>query len=83
MSYKLSAVLRGHEMDVRGICRSTFPIGGLVSVSRDRSVRVWKRDDSTNEFVEGQCFSGHQGFVASVHAMPATEKHPHGTELSF
>ena len=80
MAYKLSSVLRGHEKDVRGICKSVFPSGGLISVSRDRTSRVWKKDEYTSEFIEGQCFSGHQGFVAAVCTMPESEKYPHGRQ---
>ena len=78
MAYKLSSVLRGHEKDVRDICKSVFPAGGLISVSRDRTSRVWKKDEYSSEFIEGQCFSGHQGFVAAVCTMPESEKYPHG-----
>jgi hypothetical protein len=83
MAYKLSDVLRGHEMDVRGVCRSVFPQGGLISVSRDRTVRVWKKDEFSKEFIEGQCFSGHQGFVAAVCTMPESDKYPHGMEYKI
>ena len=81
MAYKLSCVLRGHEMDVRGICKSVHPLGGLISVSRDRSVRVWKKDEDTSEFIEGHRFSGHEGFVAAVCTMPESEKYPYGRVL--
>ena len=82
MAYKLSDVLRGHEMDVRAVCRSVFPPGGLISASRDRTIRVWKKDEFSKQFMEGQCFSGHQGFVAAVCAMPESQKYPHGMVLT-
>lgn len=78
MAYKLSDVLRGHEMDVRGVCRSVFPPRGLISVSRDRSTRVWKKDEFSKQFIESQCFSGHQGFVAAVCTVPQSDKYPYG-----
>jgi hypothetical protein len=40
-SYKLSCSIPGHEMDVRGLSAAFFPDGAFVSVSRDRTGRVW------------------------------------------
>jgi len=39
-SYKLSSVLLGHTADVRAV--ATFADGTVVSVSRDKTARVWK-----------------------------------------
>lgn len=40
-SYKLSCSIPGHEMDVRGLTTAIFPDGAFVSVSRDRTGRLW------------------------------------------
>lgn len=40
-SYKLRCSIPGHEMDVRGLAATVFPEGAFVSVSRDRTGRVW------------------------------------------
>ncbi|KAF9970764.1 hypothetical protein BGZ73_006474 [Actinomortierella ambigua] len=49
----------------------------LVSVSRDRSVRTWKRE-SNNKFVEDRIFLGHANYVNSVAFIAASEQHPNG-----
>lgn len=43
-AYRLRCSLLGHEQDVRGITRGFFPEGGFVSVSRDRTARLWTPD---------------------------------------
>ena len=40
-TYKLRCSVPGHEMDVRGVAAALEPAGGVVSVSRDRTGRVW------------------------------------------
>lgn len=40
-TYKLRCSIPGHEMDVRGLAPAVFPEGAFVSVSRDRTGRVW------------------------------------------
>lgn len=40
MDYKLSTVLYGHVLDVRGL--ATTNEGFIVSVSRDKTVKLWK-----------------------------------------
>lgn len=40
-TYKLSSSVPGHEIDVRGLATTVFPAGAFVSVSRDRTGKVW------------------------------------------
>ncbi|KAL0607469.1 Phospholipase A-2-activating protein [Plecturocebus cupreus] len=42
--YRLSCSLRGHELDVRGLVCCPYPLGAFVSVSRDRTTRLWVPD---------------------------------------
>ena len=42
--YRLSCSLPGHELDVRGLVCSLYPPGAFVSVSRDRTTRLWVPD---------------------------------------
>lgn len=42
--YRLRCSLLGHGQDVRGLTRGLFPQGGFVSVSRDRTARLWAPD---------------------------------------
>lgn len=42
--YRLSCSLPGHELDVRGLVCSLYPAGAFVSVSRDRTTRLWVPD---------------------------------------
>lgn len=43
-AYRLRCSLVGHGQDVRGLTRGLFPQGGFVSVSRDRTARLWAPD---------------------------------------
>ncbi|CAB1345158.1 unnamed protein product [Coregonus sp. 'balchen'] len=45
-SYKLRCSIPGHEMDVRGLAAAFFPEGAFMSVSRDRTGRVWVPNSS-------------------------------------
>lgn len=42
--YRLSCSLLGHELDVRGLVCCLYPPGAFVSVSRDRTTRLWAPD---------------------------------------
>lgn len=42
--YRLSCALPGHELDVRGLVCCLYPPGAFVSVSRDRTTRLWVPD---------------------------------------
>ncbi|XP_030050029.1 phospholipase A-2-activating protein isoform X1 [Microcaecilia unicolor] len=77
-NYRLSCTLPGHELDVRGLARGLFPEGSFVSVSRDRSVRLWVPGSSHGGFVEMHCMLGHSGFVSSVCIIPASDNYPRG-----
>lgn len=78
MSYKLSSVLRGHELDVRAVCPAVFPEGGIVSASRDRTARLWIPSEGKVGFEEGHVLSGHSNFISAVCTIPPTDKYPHG-----
>jgi len=54
--YKLSSVLHGHSADVRAV--ATFLDGTVVSVSRDKTARVWK---PTGLVVHGDSPTGTRG----------------------
>ncbi|XP_074923567.1 LOW QUALITY PROTEIN: phospholipase A-2-activating protein [Chelonoidis abingdonii] len=43
-TYRLRCSVVGHELDVRGLSHGLFPPGGFVSVSRDRTARLWAPD---------------------------------------
>lgn len=43
-TFRLRCSLLGHGQDVRGLTRGLFPEGGFVSVSRDRTARLWAPD---------------------------------------
>lgn len=45
-NYRLRCSLVGHELDVRGLSGCLFPTGAFVSVSRDRTARLWAPDRS-------------------------------------
>ncbi|XP_011697767.1 PREDICTED: phospholipase A-2-activating protein [Wasmannia auropunctata] len=74
--YKLSSVLLGHSADVRAV--TTFLDGTVVSVSRDKTARVWKPTGNGNEYEQSATLTGHSDFVNSVCVINPSERHPKG-----
>uniref|UniRef100_G3Q7X6 PFU domain-containing protein n=1 Tax=Gasterosteus aculeatus aculeatus TaxID=481459 RepID=G3Q7X6_GASAC len=78
-AYKLRCSIPGHEMDVRGLASAVFPDGAFVSVSRDRTGRVWVPNSSPdNGFTEMHSLSGHSNFVSCVCIITPSETYPRG-----
>uniref|UniRef100_A0A3B5Q3T0 Phospholipase A2-activating protein n=1 Tax=Xiphophorus maculatus TaxID=8083 RepID=A0A3B5Q3T0_XIPMA len=78
-SFKLRCSIPGHEMDVRGLATAIFPEGAFVSVSRDRTGRVWVPNSSPDiGFSEMHCMSGHSNFVSCVCVIAPNETYPRG-----
>ncbi|XP_056605454.1 phospholipase A-2-activating protein [Triplophysa dalaica] len=78
-TYRLRCSLPAHEMDVRGLAATAYPDGAFVSVSRDRTARVWVPDSSGNKgFMEMQCMNGHANFVSCVCIIAPNETYPRG-----
>lgn len=59
----LSALLKGHSDDIRGLTSSSTST--LYSCSRDGTARSWKRG-STGDWEHKDTFIGHEGFVNSI-----------------
>ncbi|KAM9833462.1 phospholipase A-2-activating protein-like isoform X2 [Syngnathus typhle] len=76
-SYRLRCSIAGHEMDVRGLAAAVSPEGALVSVSRDRTGRIWV-PNSSDRFTEMQRLSGHSNFVSCVCVIGPSETYPRG-----
>ncbi|XP_073907786.1 phospholipase A-2-activating protein isoform X3 [Castor canadensis] len=76
--YRLSCSLPGHELDVRGLVCCIYPPGAFVSVSRDRTTRLWAPDSPNRGFTEMHCMSGHSNFVSCVCIIPSSDVYPHG-----
>ncbi|KAF9204677.1 hypothetical protein BGZ59_000933 [Podila verticillata] len=79
MTWQLSAILAGHTGDVKAVCAPTDDL--IVSVSRDKSVRTWKRQ-SNNTFTEDKIFLGHTNYVNSVAFIGASDANPQGLIVS-
>lgn len=78
-SYKLRCSIPGHEMDVRGVTAALVPAGAFVSVSRDRTGRVWTPNASPDKgFTEMHCMTGHTNFVSCVCIIGPSETYPRG-----
>ncbi|XP_053715871.1 phospholipase A-2-activating protein [Synchiropus splendidus] len=78
-TYKLRCSIAGHEMDVRGLAAAVFPDGALVSVSRDRTGRIWVPNSSSDQsFTEMHCMSGHSNFVSCVCVIAPNETYARG-----
>ncbi|KAL2209623.1 PFU-domain-containing protein [Sarocladium strictum] len=78
--FKLSAQLVGHEADVRAV---SFPSPTtILSASRDCSVRVWRRTESTPPSFEASLLSRGSEYVNSLSYVPPIQDHPDGLVLS-
>ncbi|XP_052004239.1 phospholipase A-2-activating protein-like [Xyrauchen texanus] len=78
-TYRLRCSLPAHEMDVRGLAAAAYPDGAFVSVSRDRTARVWVPNSSENMgFTEMHCMNGHANFVSCVCIIAPNETYPRG-----
>ncbi|XP_039589171.1 phospholipase A-2-activating protein isoform X3 [Passer montanus] len=75
-TFRLRCSLLGHGQDVRGLTRGLFPEGSFVSVSRDRTARLWAPD--SGGFTEMHCMSGHSNFVSCVCIIPPSDLYPRG-----
>ncbi|XP_048826154.1 phospholipase A-2-activating protein isoform X1 [Brienomyrus brachyistius] len=78
-TYKLSSSVPGHEIDVRGLATAVFPAGAFVSVSRDRTGKVWVPNSSPDRgFTEMHCIRGHNSFVSCVCIIAPNDSYPRG-----
>ncbi|KAI9106077.1 WD40-repeat-containing domain protein [Phlyctochytrium arcticum] len=75
MTYKLSAVLVGHETDVKAVVAPRADI--VVSASRDTSVIVWKRVDK-QQFDPSSTLRDHSHFVNALAYLPSSAEHSQG-----
>uniref|UniRef100_H3AYD4 Phospholipase A2 activating protein n=1 Tax=Latimeria chalumnae TaxID=7897 RepID=H3AYD4_LATCH len=58
-TYRLSCSILGHEQDVRGLAASFFPTGAFVSVSRDRTAKLWVPNSQSMLLQPQTCKTGH------------------------
>ena len=58
MHYKLRCTLVGHEADVRAVAPALFPVGGVLTASRDQSARLWIPENGG--FIQSNIFCGRQ-----------------------
>ncbi|XP_046387543.1 phospholipase A-2-activating protein [Ischnura elegans] len=63
-TYKISCQLTGHTADVRGV--AVTGDGTIFSASRDKTSRVWRKNEPNVEFSEVQTLKGHTNFVSCV-----------------
>ncbi|XP_019410881.1 PREDICTED: phospholipase A-2-activating protein [Crocodylus porosus] len=77
-TYRLRCSLAGHELDVRGLSCGLFPPDGFVSVSRDRTARLWAPGGINRGFTEVHCMTGHSNFVSCVCIIPPSDLYPRG-----
>ncbi|KAI0151177.1 ubiquitin homeostasis protein lub1 [Pestalotiopsis sp. NC0098] len=78
--FKLSAQLVGHEGDIRDLA---FPsTEAVVSVSRDHTVRLWKRTSTSPPAYEGTIINQISEYINAVAVLPANEEYPDGLVVS-
>eukprot|EP00123_Amoebidium_parasiticum_P011281 comp20625_c0_seq1/m.26668 comp20625_c0_seq1/g.26668 ORF comp20625_c0_seq1/g.26668 comp20625_c0_seq1/m.26668 type:complete len:810 (-) comp20625_c0_seq1:123-2552(-) len=73
--FRLSAELRGHDQDVRGVCVGVG--GGVVTGSRDRTARLWE-SEGQNAFTQTALYAGATDFVSAVAFVPPSDAFPEG-----
>ncbi|KAI8817194.1 WD40-repeat-containing domain protein [Fimicolochytrium jonesii] len=79
MSFVLSAVLVGHDSDVKAVIAPTA--NKVVTASRDTSVISWSQSDS-HPFQPESVFKGHSHFVNALAFIPPSVEHPEGLVVS-
>ncbi|KAK9772155.1 putative Ubiquitin homeostasis protein lub1 [Seiridium cardinale] len=78
--FKLSAQLVGHDSDIRDLA---FPAPeAVVSVSRDHTVRLWKRTSTTPPSYEGTILNQIDAYINSVAYLPPSQEFPDGLVVS-
>ncbi|KAK4071035.1 uncharacterized protein Triagg1_6402 [Trichoderma aggressivum f. europaeum] len=78
--FKLSAQLLGHEADVRAV---SFPCPDFaLSASRDCTVRIWRRTQTTPPAFEGSLVSRGSEYVNTVAFFPPNQEHQNGLVVS-
>ncbi|RFU73688.1 ubiquitin homeostasis lub1 [Trichoderma arundinaceum] len=78
--FKLSAQLLGHEADVRAV---SFPSPDFaLSASRDCTVRIWRRTQTTPPAFEGALVSRGSEYVNSIAFFPPNPDHQNGLVVS-
>ncbi|KAH7409893.1 WD40-repeat-containing domain protein [Phaeosphaeria sp. MPI-PUGE-AT-0046c] len=78
--FKLSATLRGHEDDVRGVA---FPSpASVVSASRDYTVRTWALQSSSPPVWDSTIKTHGKEFVNSLAIVPPSSEFPEGLIVS-
>uniref|UniRef100_A0A0E0LGL7 Phospholipase A-2-activating protein n=1 Tax=Oryza punctata TaxID=4537 RepID=A0A0E0LGL7_ORYPU len=79
--YHLSAQLRGHEDDVRGIC--ICGDAGIATSSRDRTVKFWtQHPEKKHEYILSKTLVGHSSFVGPLAWIPPSDRFPEGGLVS-
>lgn len=77
--FKLRATCDGHKGDVRALAPTVVPEGHFVSVSRDKTCRLWRpHPDKNEEFLSADPLEGHANFVISVCVTLPDENYPEG-----
>ncbi|KAF4627286.1 hypothetical protein G7Y89_g10868 [Cudoniella acicularis] len=80
IEYKLSASLSGHDDDVRAV---TFPSSkGVISCSRDGTVRLWKLLSDNPPLFDATISSNASAFVNTVAYLQPNTQFPEGLVIS-
>ncbi|XP_023235769.1 phospholipase A-2-activating protein-like isoform X2 [Centruroides sculpturatus] len=80
--YKLRCTLLGHSDDVRAVAPAYYPEGGIITGSRDRTIRLWTPNNNEVNYSEAHCMIGMTKYVSSVCALPPSDQYPFGLILA-
>ncbi|CRL05013.1 CLUMA_CG018161, isoform A [Clunio marinus] len=61
--FKLSTELIGHSLDVRSVATSN---GCIISGSRDKTAKIWDRNEDGKTYKEAEVLRNHSNFVSAV-----------------
>ncbi|KAF5272219.1 hypothetical protein FQA39_LY01301 [Lamprigera yunnana] len=78
--FKLSAILSGHSLDVRSITATSK--NHIISGSRDKTAKLWIRNESNNTYAESTIYKDQKNFVASVLYLEPTVEFPNGLVIT-
>ncbi|KAI9672633.1 MAG: hypothetical protein M1831_000068 [Alyxoria varia] len=79
-AYRLSASLKGHEDDVRGVAFAKD--SSVLSCSRDATVRRWQVKSSSPPTYDDSLISHGGAFINSITYLPASSEYPDGLSIS-
>lgn len=78
--YYLMCSIPAHVSDIRAVTASYVPLGGIITGSRDKTIKLW--NPAGTGFTEEHCMRGATHFISSLCALPPSDQYPDGLILA-